>query len=212
LISALAVQACSDEERAVKPIEKGEILGLADYEAIREQFRTRVIGEKKIRRVALGPRASALFENRDTILLQIQEMLRTERITRPAAVQHEIDTYNDNLPGDDELSCTVMIEIPETGERETFLHAAAGFEKHVVLVSDGVKVRARGVNRGGDETRTTAVHYLKFALPRELAATLRAAASGKQMPPLSLAVDHPAYTVEAPLPPLTVKSLAEDLV
>jgi hypothetical protein len=196
----------------VKPIDKGEILGLADYEAIREQFRTRVIGEKKLRRVALGPKASALFENRDTILLQIQEMLRTERITRPAAVKHEIDTYNDNLPGDDELSCTVMIEIAEAGEREAFLHAAAGFESHVLLVSGTTRVRARGVNRGGDETRTTAVHYLKFALPKDLAAALRAAASGKDAPPLALAVDHPAYTVEAPMAPVTVRMIAEDLI
>jgi hypothetical protein len=197
----------------VKPIDKSEVLGLADYETIRERFRTRVIGEKKLRRVALGPRASALFENRDTILLQIQEMLRTERITRAGAVQHEIDTYNDNLPGDDELSCTVMIEIADTPEREAFLHSAAGFERHVLLVSGATRVRARGVNRGGDETRTTAVHYLKFGLPKEMAENLRAAASGKGAPPpLSLAVDHPAYTVEAPLAPVTVKMIAEDLL
>ena len=56
--------------------------GLAEYEAIREPFRARVIAEKKARRVALGPNASCVFENRDTALMQIQEMLRTERITR----------------------------------------------------------------------------------------------------------------------------------
>src|SRR5882672_7092791 len=107
----------------MKPIERGEILGLADYETIRERFRARVIAEKKLRRVHVGPNVSALFENRDTVLLQIQEMLRTERITRPAAVDHEIDTYNESLPGDNQLSCTVMIEIPDTTERDAFLRA-----------------------------------------------------------------------------------------
>src|ERR1700690_404179 len=107
----------------MRPIERGEILGLAEYEQLREPFRTRVIAQKKRRRVQVGPKASAVFENRDTVLLQIQEMLRTERITRPGAVQHEIDTYNENVPGDDELSCTVMIEIPDTDERERFLQA-----------------------------------------------------------------------------------------
>lgn len=87
----------------MKPIERGEVLGIAEYEKIREHFRERVIGEKKLRRVQLGPKATALFENRDTVLLQIQEMLRTERITREAAILHEIETYNQLLPGNDEL-------------------------------------------------------------------------------------------------------------
>ena len=83
----------------MKPVDRGEILGLAEYEAVRERFRARVIAEKKLRRVQLGPKATAVFENHDTMLMQIQEMLRTERITRPAAVQHEIDTYNEIVPG-----------------------------------------------------------------------------------------------------------------
>ncbi|MGH7294287.1 MAG: DUF3501 family protein, partial [Polyangiaceae bacterium] len=93
----------------MKPIERGEILGLAEYERVREQFRARVIALKKHRRVAVGPKATAVFENRDTVLLQIQEMLRTERITREEAVQHEIDTYNELVPRAGEVSCTLMI-------------------------------------------------------------------------------------------------------
>src|ERR1700733_11761094 len=100
----------------MRPIERGEILGLAEYEQVRERFRTRVIEQKKRRRVQVGPKTSAVFENRDTVLLQIQEMLRTERITRPAAVQHELDTYNELVPAADELSCTLMIEIPDRAE------------------------------------------------------------------------------------------------
>ncbi len=119
----------------MKLVDRGEILGLAEYETVRERFRARVIGEKKLRRVQLGPRATAVFENHDTMLMQIQEMLRTERITRPAAVQHEIDTYNEIVPAADELSCTVMIEIVDKAERDAFLQAALGFEKHVWFVA-----------------------------------------------------------------------------
>src|SRR5580698_3570906 len=97
----------------MKPIDREEILPLAEYERVREPFRSRIIAEKKRRRIQVGPKATAVFENRDTVLLQIQEMLRTERITRPAAVAHEIETYNEMIPGPDELSCTVMIEIIE---------------------------------------------------------------------------------------------------
>jgi hypothetical protein len=196
----------------MKPIERGEVLGLADYEAIRDAFRARVIAEKKVRRVALGPKATALFENRDTVLLQIQEMLRTERITRPAAVQHEIDTYNDNVPGERELSCTVMIEVPDAGEREAFLQAAKGFERHVWLVVDGARAAARGSDRGDDETRTTAVHYLKFSLGEGAADAMRAATSGGRRPDIEIVVDHPVYQARAPLPPLTIQSICEDLL
>jgi hypothetical protein len=196
----------------MKPVDRGEILGLADYEAVRDAFRARVIAEKKARRVALGPKATALFENRDTVLLQIQEMLRTERITRPSAVQHEIDTYNENLPGEDELSCTVMIEIPEAAEREVFLQQAKGFERHVWLAVNGERAAARGPDRGDDEARTTAVHYLKFPLAAASAQALRAAASGGALPAMVLGIDHPVYRAETALEAPTVKSLAEDLL
>ncbi len=197
----------------MKPIHREEILGLAEYEKIRAPFRSRVIAEKKLRRVPLGPKASALFENRDTILLQIQEMLRTERITRPAAIQHEIDTYNENLPGDNELSMTLMIEIPDKFERDAFLEAAVGLERHVWLVAGGERIRARSL-RHEDESanRTTAVHYLKFDLTPGFVASLSAgAANSSALPNLELQVDHPAYAVRMLLPNDTVAQLAEDL-
>ncbi|HEY8038299.1 MAG TPA: DUF3501 family protein [Polyangiaceae bacterium] len=196
----------------MKLIERGEVLGLAEYEAIREQFRARVVADKKRTRVELGPKASVVFENRDTVLMQIQEMLRTERITRPAAVQHEIDTYNELLPGDREISCTLMIEIADKDEREAFLHAAKGLEKHVWLVSGSQRIAACGGDRGGDADRTTAVHYLKFSLPERLADALRGAVSGSAtLTHLELAVDHPAYSVSAVLPAETILRLGEDL-
>jgi hypothetical protein len=197
----------------VKPIDRGEVLGLADYEEVRERFRARVIAEKKLRRVQLGPSASAVFENRDTVLLQIQEMLRTERITRPAAVDHEIATYNELLPGMDELSCTLMIEIPEKDARDAFLQAALGLEKHVWLIAGSMRVAARSIERdAGPADRTTAVHYLKFALPPTLAHALRGAADGTAtMTHLEMAIDHPAYAARTGLPAQTTLKLCEDL-
>jgi hypothetical protein len=191
----------------MKRVDREEVLGLAEYEGIRAQFRARVMGEKKVRRVPLGPSATALFENHDTMLLQIQEMLRTERITRLAAVAHEIETYNELVAGPNELSCTVMIEVVDKADREAFLRAALGFEKHVWLVAGGEHVRARSLDRGAPSDRTTAVHYLKFELPPGLADAIRAGTAGE----IVLEVDHPAYAARAPLPPPTVASLADDL-
>src|SRR5262245_6814472 len=121
----------------MKPVERGEVLGIADYEAIRERFRARVIEEKKRRRAKLGDRASIVFENHDTVLMQIQEMLRTERITREASILHEIETYNDLIPGAAELSATALVEIEDKAERDTFLTAAAGLDKAFFIAVDG---------------------------------------------------------------------------
>src|SRR5580700_12078358 len=102
-----------ERSMSMDPVVRQEILGIAEYETIRGAFRARIIDEKKRRRLSVGPHVTVVFENHDTVLLQIQEMLRTERITREAAVQHEIDTYNAHVPGKDELFATVMIEIPD---------------------------------------------------------------------------------------------------
>jgi Protein of unknown function (DUF3501) len=196
----------------MKPIQRAEILDLPSYEAVRDHFRARVIQEKKRRRVELGPNVSALFENRDTVLLQIQEMLRTERITRPAAIDHEIETYNDFIPLADELSCTVMIQIPNPAERDAFLVEALGFEKHVWLEAGAHRVRAHGKERGDEASnRTTAVHYLKFALPRALADELRALRPGVPPPEVALEVTLPVYSVRAALPQETLLDLGADL-
>ncbi len=198
----------------MKPIERGEILGLADYEAVRQVFRNRVIEEKKLRRVAIGPHASAVFENRDTVLLQIQEMLRTERITRAGAIDHEIETYNEILPGADELSLTVMIEIPNPTERDAFLRAAAGFERHLWLVNGEERIAARtsGTDAAAASERTTAVHYFKVSLSAELADALRGRARGQLMTAaVSIEVDHPSYQTRAVLPSETLIAIGQDL-
>ncbi len=190
----------------MKRVEFSEILGLGEYEAVRERFRGRIIEEKKQRRVRLGDRASCVFENHDTALYQVQEMLRTERITKRSAVEHEIATYNELVPGDDELSATIMIEIDDKAERETFLAEALGMEKHVHLLVAGARVAAAWDPARIHEDHLSAVLYLKFPLGKALAERVRS----KDVP-MTLAVDHPAYKAHADLGPAAVASLADDL-
>src|SRR5258708_15574595 len=97
----------------MKRIERNEVLDIGSYEPLRETFRRRIIELKRVRRVAVGANITALFENHDTVLYQIQEMLRTERITREDAMLHEIETYNELIPVPGELSATLFLEYPE---------------------------------------------------------------------------------------------------
>jgi hypothetical protein len=192
----------------MKLVRRDEVLGLADYEALRDRFRARVIEEKRVRRVAVGDRVTVLFENHDTVLLQVQEMLRTERISREAAIAHEIETYNQLVPANDELSATLMIEIGDPAERDRFLAAARGFEKHVALVVEGDRVNATWDRAIESEESTPAVQYLKFPLGPKAAGHLRAKGKGARV---ELVIDHPAYSARMALPPGTLASLAEDL-
>jgi len=199
----------------MKPVERGEVLGLAEYEKVRDAFRARVIEEKKRRRVKLGDRATCVFENHDTALMQIQEMLRTERISREAAVLHEIETYNELVPKDDELSATIFVEIDDKPTREAFLVAAKGLEKRFAVVVDGD--RCAGTDDGKTEgaDRTAAVHYIKFPLTAGAVRAFKDVAERKRKASelvVELVADHAAYTASVRLPPEVVLSLAEDFV
>jgi hypothetical protein len=196
------------QEADMKPVERSEILSLGDYEDVRDRFRARVIAEKKHRRVPVGEDITVIFENHDTVLLQIQEMLRTENITREAAVAHELETYNELVPGDDQLSMTLFIEIPDKDRRDEMLTDLAGMEEKVALEIDGEPQPAKaGPREGADPSRTTAVQYYLIDLSTEAAAKLR---DGKASE-VAIVVSHPAYEARADLGPETVSQLAGDL-
>lgn len=198
----------------MKPIERSEVLGLADYEMIRDRFRARVIQEKKARRVTLGENASCVFENRDTVLMQIQEMLRTERITREASVLHEIETYNELIPKAHELSATILVEIEDKETRERFLVEAKGLERAFALIIGGARCPGKNDVSREHPDRTTAVHYVKFDLAADGERALRDVLEKKRKPEdldVELVVTHPRYSATTRLPPSLVASLAEDL-
>ncbi len=187
-------------------VKRSEILDLGEYEKVREAFRGRVIREKKARRVAVGEHVTVVFENHDTVLLQIQEMLRTERITRESSIAHEIETYNALLGGETELAATVMIEIPDPATRDAFLVRARGIERHMVLVVNGVLVRAQWDESRVLPDQASAVMYVKFPLSAESA---RDVATGTAR--LAFVIDHPEASARADLGRDVARSLAEDI-
>ena len=188
-------------------IDRAEILPLGDYEQVRPHFRARIIEAKRVRRVSVGEHITALFENRDSVLLQIQEMLRTERITNEPAVLHEIETYNELVPGGAQLSLTLFVEVADRETRERLLTDLAGLEERVAIEVDGRAYPARGKRAyAAREDRTTAVHYLKADLSDDAIASIRAGSAK-----IAVVIAHPRYEHRAELDRVAVKSLAEDL-
>jgi hypothetical protein len=191
----------------MRPLTASDITNLHDYELERPAFRARVAELRGRRRLPLGPLMSLVFENRDTVRFQIQEMLRVERIVRPEKVEHEIETYNSLLPGRGEVSATLFIEITDGGRMREILDGFVGLDQpgRVALRIGARRTPAVFDAAQSREDRISAVHYVRFALGEEGAAALR---RGEEA---ALEVAHGDYRASQVLPRETVEELLRDL-
>jgi hypothetical protein len=191
----------------MKKIERAEILDLAAYEGVRVRFQQRIIGIKKLRRVSVGDHMTFVFENRDTVMWQIQEMLRVERISSEASIQREIDTYNDLIPDHGCFSATLMIEYDDQEERARMLERFSTLPDHVFLAVGDRRVRATFKPLPGEEEgRLPAVNYLVFEVGRDAALALKSKDGSA-----SIEVTHPDYQASSSLALAVRTELAEDL-
>ena len=197
----------------MQKITLAEIKNVYEYEKVRERERARVIELKKNRRVSVGDNLTFLFENRDTVLFQIQEMVRTERIVADAKVQEEIDAYAPLVPGEGELSATLFIEIPELvrmsqEDVRRAVNRFQGLDVGAVFLVVGGRFRIPARFEGGlsKEEKMAAVHYLRFPVSPEAASAL---ADPRQK--VRLVVDHPNYEAERELTEANRAELGRDL-
>jgi hypothetical protein len=190
-------------------VAPSEILDIAQYEKARDEFRRRIIGLKKNRRLPVGPMVTFVFENHDTILFQIQEMMRAERIVDDDAIRREIETYNQLLPDENELAATMLIELPDAArirDEITKFHGVNTGEATYVRVGDE---RLPGVFDAGqsDDRRISAVQYVRF---RFSDAQREAFVTGAS--PARLVIDHPKYRHEALISGAVREELAKDFL
>lgn len=149
----------------MKAIERGEILDYVSYEERRDAERAAAMRAKDARRIHLGRYLTFLFENRETVRYQIQEMTRAERMVKEADIQHEIETYNELLGLHGDLGCTLLIEIDDPAERAVRLARWLALPRQLyVRLEGGEKVCPTFDERQVGDTRLSAVQYLKFAL------------------------------------------------
>jgi len=193
-------------ERRTNRIAPDELLDLGDYERQRDAIRTKAIAARSLRRIELGPNATLSFENRETVLYQIQEILRAERIAKPEEVAFEAENYSDLLPTREELSATMMFEFPEADGRDGKLSDLAGFEDHLTLRIDGAgESKAFFDRRQIDPDRISAVQFVRFELTDAQRESLARGAR------VRVGASHARYAHEAEIPPQTVRALAGDL-
>jgi hypothetical protein len=190
----------------MKKLSLKDILGPSAYEPVRDQMRRRVIELKKRRRVSVGPTVSLVFENRETMRTQVEEMCRAEKLTEPAQIQGELDVYNAILPDDGQLAATLFVEVGTEAAIAPTLERLVGLHEHVWLLVGDARVRATFDREQFAADKLAAVQYLKFPLsPPEQQALRR---PGTQ---LAVAIDHPGYRHQAALDEETRAELVHDL-
>ena len=188
-------------------VTRAEIEDLNAYDKRREQAISEAITLKAKRRVHLGDHVSLAFECRATVIFQIQEMLRVERIFEEERVLEEIAVYNDLMPGGGELSATLFIEITAQDRVQSDLDALLGLEQHLwIEIGDDLRLQAWFEPGHSREDRISAVHYVRFKLTPPMVEAFRAGAA------VTISLDHPHYHARTELPRAQAAELAKDLV
>ena len=193
----------------MRQLETSEILNLVEYEKVRDVRRRETIELKRPRRVSVGRYLTFVFENRETVWFQIQEMIRTERIVDPGKIAEEVAVYNALLPRPGELAATMFIEIEQPDRVKPVLDDLLGIDtRDYVRLTIGPHVVVGDFESGhSDEERgkLSAVHFVRFALPPEARRVFLEAE-------VALVVEHPKERARTVLSDATKRALLHDLL
>lgn len=160
--------------RTGNPLTPNDLYSPEQYAARRNHFRAQVIAHKKLRTLHLGPHMTLIFEDRLTVQYQVQEMLRIEGISTPAAIEDELAAYNPLVPDGSNLKATLLIEYPDPAMRARELARLKRIEDHLYIDVAGagraLAIADEDLDRSND-SKTSAVHFVRFeCTPAQIAA------------------------------------------
>ncbi|MFM7295540.1 MAG: DUF3501 family protein [Burkholderiales bacterium] len=189
-------------------ITRDSLMTLEAYAKARPEFRTKAIAHKKLRTVHIGDHVTLFFEDELTCRYQIQEMLRIEKTFEEQGILDELEAYNPLIPGGRDFRATMMIEYGDEAERRIALTKLKGIERKTWVQVEGAKkvyaIADEDLERE-NETKTSAVHFMRFPLTEEMAAALKYGVT------LQMGVDHPQYTAAVDVNAETRNALVKDL-
>ena len=201
-------KSCSTIPETMKKLTHADLLKLEDYARERAAFRARVIAHKKNRTVHLGAHLRLIFEDRLTVQYQVQEMLRIERIFEADAIGEELGSYNPLIPDGANLKATMLIEYDDVDERRRELEKLRGVEDLISLMvgsePPALAIADEDLDRS-NESKTSAVHFLRFELAPAQINRLRAGDA------LTFSVAHPHYTASTTVEAAVRAALVADL-
>jgi len=150
-------------------VEKNDLISAKTYAKNRKQFKKKLVEFKKNRRIPLGPYATFYFENFETMLGQIQEMLHIEK-GGDEQLKDELNAYNPLIPKGKELIATLMFEIDNPTLRTNFLSKVGGIEKKVYMKVEEETIKAVpeiDVDRTSAEGKASSVQFVHFNFSKD---------------------------------------------
>ena len=190
-----------------RKIEPSAIIPLPQYTGERAERRKHMAELKKNRRLEVGPFATFYFENYDTMLHQVHEMLFIEK-GGAAQLPDELAAYNPLIPQGSELVATVMFEIDDPVRRARVLATLGGIEATAFLrVADH---RIAGLpesdqERSRDDGKASSVQFVRFPFTAAAIAAFRSGAGD-----VVVGFDHANYAHMAVMPSAVRQALARD--
>ena len=190
-----------------REIQKQDIMSLDVYIKNRKELRKNIVSFKKDRRIALGPYATFYFENYETMLAQVQEMLYIEK-GGDEQLKDELQAYNPLIPNGKELTATLMFEIDNPVSRSAFLSKVGGIEEKVFIKIDGEIAKAvpeKDVDRTSADGKASSVQFIHFELTDKQIQKFKS----KNID-IELGIDHKDYSHTTKLSLENINSLSAD--
>ena len=194
--------------KQVREVTKTDLMSLEEYSKKRTNFRKNILQIKKNRRVSVGPYATFYFENYETMLAQIQEMLYIEK-GGDEQLKDELTAYNPLVPKGKEFVATLMFEIDNPVSRSDFLSKIGGIEKKIFIKIKNEKINAtaeQDTERTSEEGKASSVHFLHFIFSNDQIKKIKNLDNE-----VELCIDHEFYNHKTTISNQIINSLNEDL-
>ena len=190
----------------MRKIELSDLKNILEYEKLRNDFRKKIIDLKRNRRLKVGDKITLTFENRQTVTFQIEEMMRIERIVDDEKIKSEIEAYNELIPGENELSATLFVEVVEQDQIKPVLDSLVGLNRDSLFLEIGDrKIPAVFEEGHATDDRISAVQYVKFKLsPADMDAFRKSSMN------IRMIANHINYKATSDFPEEMRKSLLDD--
>ena len=193
----------------INTIEKTDILSRDEYKIKRKSLREKMVLRKKFRRVDIGPYVTMYFENKDTIIHQINEMVYIED-GGEQQIDDEILAYKSLIPNGSELVATVMVEIDNPIKRAEFLSKMGGFEETINIKIHDKEIKGKA-ELDGDRTtadgKASSVQFVHFEFDEQAVKSIK-----NNMENVSISINHKNYRHSAILNTETVEELIKDFL
>jgi hypothetical protein len=184
-----------------------DIISPEEYARNRSDWKRKIAAIKRDRRVAVGPYVTFYFESRDTMWLQVQEMVYIEK-GGLAQAKDELEAYNPLVPNGSELSATFMIEIDDPIRRKNVLDGLGGIENTAFLRIGGVPIKGvpeTDQDRTNAEGKASSVQFVHFPFTPAQIEAFRGG-EGEAV----LGFTHPRYGHMAMVPDTVRAALTKD--